>query len=260
MLLIDGQTGSVAKAINHSAPVMCDPSFLKKQMSNKFTLTITGDNIETYQIDNISIGGDSCIDVSVTRTVTDIDGNVYRMVKIGDQWWMAQNLKVTHYNDGTPIPHVTDNDEWRRLTTGAYCTYNNNENYAITYGRLYNWYAVNDACNIAPEGWHVPTDADWKKLEMILGISQAEVNSDNLHGTNEGSKLAGNAALWNDGELVNKMMHLAKAVFPRFRAVIASIKMAHSPEWVAGAFIGLLKSGILINKRGTGASTVILHF
>ena len=202
MLLIDGQTGSAATTANHSAPAMNDPSFFKKQTSNKFILDITGDNIETYQIDNISIGGDSCIDVSVTRTVTDIDGNVYRMVKIGDQWWMAENLMVTHYRDGTPIPHVTDNGDWAGITNGAYCAYNNDENNMETYGLLYNWYAVSDSCNIAPEGLHIPTDEEWKKLEVFLGMDESETNNISTYrGTNEGSKLAGNAELWSYGDL-----------------------------------------------------------
>lgn len=101
--------------------------------------------------------------------VTDIDGNTYKTVKIGDQWWMAENLKVTHYCNGDAIPNVTDATEWRGLTTGAYCNFNNNSSNADTYGRLYNWYAVNDSCNIAPEGWHVPSDAEWQTLVDYLG-------------------------------------------------------------------------------------------
>lgn len=102
-------------------------------------------------------------------TVTDIDGNVYQTVKIGDQWWMAENLKVTHYRNGDPIPHVTDSTAWPNLITGAYCNYDNVENHVSTYGRLYNWYAASDSRNIAPEGWHVPTDEEWQALVDTLG-------------------------------------------------------------------------------------------
>jgi len=122
-------------------------------------------------------------------TVTDIDGNVYQTIKIGDQWWMMENLKVTHYRNGDPIPHVTDNGAWSDLTTGAYCEYDNNPSYVATYGRLYNWFAVDDNRNIAPEGWHVPTDAEWKQLEMYLGMSQAEADATGFRGTDEGGKL-----------------------------------------------------------------------
>jgi len=122
-------------------------------------------------------------------TVTDIDGNSYQIVKIGNQRWMAENLKVTHYQNGSAIPHVTDNGIWPNLSSGAYCNYNNDVNNVSTYGRLYNWYAVNDSRNIAPQGWHVPSDDEWKELEMYLGMSQSEVDSEGWRGTDEGGKM-----------------------------------------------------------------------
>ncbi|MCK4448089.1 MAG: fibrobacter succinogenes major paralogous domain-containing protein, partial [Candidatus Marinimicrobia bacterium] len=124
-----------------------------------------------------------------TGTVTDIDGNTYQTVKIGDQWWMAENLKVTHYRNGDPIPNVTDNTDWSNLTTGAYCNYDNNASYVTTYGRLYNWYTVNDSRYIAPSGWHVPTDEELKELEMYLGMSQSQADYTGYRGTDEGGKL-----------------------------------------------------------------------
>jgi len=122
-------------------------------------------------------------------TVVDIDGNVYQTVLIGGQCWMAENLKVTHYRNGDPIPNVTDVAEWIDLSTGAYCDYYNDPANVPTYGRLYNWYAVDDSRNIAPEGWHLPSDAEWKQLEMYLGMSQAEADSTLFRGTDEGGKL-----------------------------------------------------------------------
>ena len=104
-------------------------------------------------------------------TVTDIDGNVYNTVTIGDQVWMAENLKVTHYRNGDAIPKVTDDSDWENLTSGAYCIYDNNDSNAVTYGFLYNWYAVNDSRNIAPAGWHIPTDEEWQTLVDYLGGS-----------------------------------------------------------------------------------------
>jgi len=124
-----------------------------------------------------------------TGTVTDIDGNVYLTVTIGTQVWMAENLKVTHYRNGDPIPHITEGVYWWDLTSGAYCEYNNDSDNVATYGRLYNWYAVDDSRNIAPEGWHVPTDEEWKQLEMYLGMSQAQADSTLVRGTDEGGKL-----------------------------------------------------------------------
>lgn len=87
-----------------------------------------------------------------TGTMVDQDGNTYKTVKIGDQWWMAENLKVTHYRNGDPIPNVTSNSEWSEMSSGAYCVYDNEESNADHYGYLYNWYTVNDSRNIAPEG------------------------------------------------------------------------------------------------------------
>ncbi len=124
-----------------------------------------------------------------TGTVTDIDGNVYKTVKIGYQWWMAENLKVTKYSNGESIAHVADNDQWTGLSTGAYCNYNNDTSHVSTYGRLYNWYAVTDSQNIAPAGWHVPTDEEWKVLEKYLGLDYSEAKDTGLRGTDEGGKL-----------------------------------------------------------------------
>ncbi len=132
-------------------------------------------------------------------TIIDIDGNVYQTVKIGDQWWMAENLKVTHYRNGDEIPNVTDSTEWSNLTTGAYCNYDNDANNATTYGSLYNWYAVNDSRNIAPTGWHVPSDAEWKELEMYLGMSQSDADDTGYRGTDEGDKLKSISGWYSDG-------------------------------------------------------------
>ena len=122
-------------------------------------------------------------------TVTDIDGNTYQTIQIGAQVWMAENLKVTHYRDGTAIPTGHSNSDWSNLTTGAYAVYDDNETNADTYGYLYNWYAVDDSRNIAPAGWHVPTDDEWKTLEMYLGMSQNEADDTGWRGTDEGGKL-----------------------------------------------------------------------
>ena len=103
-----------------------------------------------------------------TFKVEDNDGNLYGVVKIGSQVWMAANLKTTTYNDGTAIPNVTDATTWAALTTGAQCDYDNTPANTTTYGKLYNWYAVNTA-KLCPKGWHVPSDADWSTLSTTLG-------------------------------------------------------------------------------------------
>jgi len=107
--------------------------------------------------------------IFISALVVDIDGNVYQTVKIGNQWWLAENLKVTHYQDGTTIPNLTADGDWTSTSSGAYCYYNNAPSNGATYGVLYNWYAVTDAHDIAPAGWHVPTDAEWQTLVDYLG-------------------------------------------------------------------------------------------
>ena len=100
-----------------------------------------------------------------SASVTDINGNVYPTVNIGTQTWIQKNLNVSKYKNGDIIPQVTDATQWANLTTGAWCWYNNDSaTYAATYGKLYNWYAVNDPRGLAPNGWHVPSNSEWSRL------------------------------------------------------------------------------------------------
>jgi len=114
---------------------------------------------------------------------TDFDGYVYTSVTIGTQVWMTENLKTTHYNDGTAIPNVTVTADWAAQTSGAYCNYNNNAVTAAVYGKLYNWYVVdnnvaskvasNGGKNVCPIGWHAPSEAEWVTLINYIGGSAA---------------------------------------------------------------------------------------
>jgi len=129
----------------------------------------------------LRFGGRSCnfevdvkpLEIRQGQPITDKDGNTYKTVYIGTQQWMAKNLKVSKYNDGTIIPNITDNTQWLNLTSGAWCYYDNNAANNAKYGKLYNWYAVspttNGNKNICPTGWHVPTDAEWWVLTDYLG-------------------------------------------------------------------------------------------
>ena len=127
-------------------------------------------------------------------TVTDIDGNVYNTLTIGNQVWMAENLRTTKYNDGSAIPLVTVKEEWKALTTPGYCYYNNttNADSIKKYGALYNWYAV-DKKKLAPTGWHVPTDAEWNTLKKYL-----IANGYNWDGTTTGNKIGKSMAAKTD--------------------------------------------------------------
>ncbi|MFW0714553.1 fibrobacter succinogenes major paralogous domain-containing protein [Pedobacter sp. N23S346] len=108
-------------------------------------------------------------DAVIAETLTDVDGNVYKTVKLGNQTWMMENLRTAHYRDKTLIPNVIGNSDWSTQSSGAYCSYNNNQELGKTYGFLYNWYAVNNAHQLAPQGWHIPTNAEWNVLYNHIG-------------------------------------------------------------------------------------------
>lgn len=147
-------------------------------------------------------------------TVSDIDNNIYNIVTIGNQTWMAENLKVARYANGDSIPNITNNTEWANLgdnnTDKGYCHQNNNaNNESDTYGALYTYAAAvngdnsgNNVQGVCPNGWHLPSDGEWKTLEMALGMTQAEADANlTWRGTDQGSQLADSASLWNDGSL-----------------------------------------------------------
>lgn len=156
----------------------------------------------------------SVSDATHTRVV-DYDGNIYPIVTIGTQTWMAENLKVTHYSNGDEIPYVSEDDVWNSLEPSneddAYCYYNNNTNgEAEIYGALYtyaaaigdNWSRDNiEKQGICPDGWHIPNDLEWKVLEKSLGMTSDEVNAESYRGTNQGSQLSFNSDLWYSGDL-----------------------------------------------------------
>jgi len=121
-----------------------------------------------------------------TGTVTDIDGNIYKTVKIGNRWWMAENLRVTRYNNGDSIEYIPRNlseISWSKLNNGAYCYLDQD------FGFLYNFYVVTDVRKVTPQGWHVPSDEEWKDLETFLGMSPQAADSSNWRGTDQGNKL-----------------------------------------------------------------------
>jgi uncharacterized protein (TIGR02145 family) len=128
---------------------------------------------------------------------TDVDNNNYSTVIIGYQEWLAENLNVTHYRNGDPIPNVTDSTEWRSLTTGAFCWYDNDEiTYSNTYGALYNWFSVIDTRGLCPSGWHVPSNFDWNELitNYLGGLHTAGFKMKSTSGWNNnanGNNLSG---------------------------------------------------------------------
>jgi uncharacterized protein (TIGR02145 family) len=119
----------------------------------------------------ITFGNDlTFITSSLAEPVTDINGNVYKTVSIGNQIWIVENLKVTKYNDGSSIPLIVDGDLWKTINTPAYCFYNNDSVNLNVYGALYNWYAVN-TLKLCPTGWHIPAESEWQTMQDYLNGS-----------------------------------------------------------------------------------------
>ena len=175
--------------------------------NGSLTYTITGTPAASGTASfALNIGGKTC---TVIRTVaipptsgygsniTDSENNTYKTVYIGTQQWMAENLKVSKYSDGTTIPNITDNTQWQNNTTGAWAYYNNDVANNAKYGKLYNWYATspttNGNKNVCPTGWHVPTDAEWTVLtnylggETVAGGKMKEVGTASWNTPNTGS-------------------------------------------------------------------------
>jgi uncharacterized protein (TIGR02145 family) len=189
-------------------PTTADSKTIDGTGIGSFTSSLTGLSANTlYYVRAYatnSVGTAYGNELSFTTTtpsgtpVTDADGNIYNTVTIGTQIWMAENLKTTKYNDGSAIPLVTDNTAWTALTTPGYCWYNNDEATSkASYGALYNWYSINTG-KLCPTDWHVSSDAEWKTLEMYLGMSQAQADSIGWRGTDQGAQLKNNTG-WNFG-------------------------------------------------------------
>lgn len=142
----------------------------------------------------------------------DYENNSYSVVKIGNQYWMAENLKSTKYADGSAIPVVENNDSWKNLKTFAICYFNNIPGNKDSLGVLYNWYAINDTKKITPDGWHVPTDEEWTNLENYL-IS----NGYNYDGSLTDNKISKSLAATYGWKISNSAGTPSKTDFPAFR-------------------------------------------
>jgi uncharacterized protein (TIGR02145 family) len=183
-------------------PTYSDNKTYDSTGTGTFTSSITGLTrltqyyVRAYAMNDAGLGYGNVVSFTTTDsmgTVTDVDGNSYPTIKIGNQWWMAENLKVRHYRNGDSIPEVADSTAWSGLNTGACCNYNNDIAYVAIYGRLYNWYAVGDTRNIAPAGWHVPSDAEWQTIinflggDYVAGGKMKEVGTTHWQGQNIGA-------------------------------------------------------------------------
>jgi uncharacterized protein (TIGR02145 family) len=163
----------------------------------KLTVTNNNGSDSLIKSDYISITGNKI------GTVNDIEGNVYKTVRVGTQTWMAENLRTGHYANGAALTLVAGGSNWDALPDNslAYCWYyDDSASYANNYGALYTWpAAMNEVASsssnpsgiqgVCPTGWHLPSDDEWKILEMYLGISQVDADQNGLRGISEGDKL-----------------------------------------------------------------------
>ncbi|MDA8772130.1 fibrobacter succinogenes major paralogous domain-containing protein [Flavobacteriales bacterium] len=157
---------------------------------------------------------DACSDVSAVN----FDGYTYDLVAIGDQCWFAENLRTEYYANGDAIPANLTDSEWSSTTSGAVSVFGEDAgcvdyspdgdacdpSWSLNeYGRLYNWYAVDDERGLCPTGWHVPTDGEWMTLEMELGMSESDANSATWRGTDQGTQMKTTYGWYSGGNGTN---------------------------------------------------------
>jgi uncharacterized protein (TIGR02145 family) len=139
-------------------------------------------------------------------SMTDVCGNTYKTVKIGNHWWMAEDLRTTKFRDSSYIHAIGSlpaDTTWKLQNTAAFCR--NADNAGNIIGEFYNYYAVTDARNLAPQGWHIASDAEWKEMEIYLGMSPGDADNTGWRGTHEGEKLKvvkGTINGWSDYGIV----------------------------------------------------------
>jgi uncharacterized protein (TIGR02145 family) len=198
-------------------------------------INISGVDTETVQL----VIDSNIITLSNTTTVTDVEGNTYETVVIGTQEWFAENLRTTKYRDGSPIIAGADSAIWVNDITGAYVWYDNDSiTYALTYGALYNWYAVNNSAGLCPTGWHVPSDVEWSVLESDL-----EANGYNYDGSTTGNKYAkamADTVLWDPSITTGAV---GNSDYPSYRNKSGFSGLGGGYRSISGAFILLSDIG-----------------
>lgn len=145
----------------------------------------------------------SSLPIELNSQVKDIDGNIYKTIKIGEQLWTAENIKTSRLNDGSKIQMVEGNDEFINMKTPAFSWYNNDTLFKRIYGGLYNWYSVKTG-KLCPSGWHVPSDVEWMTLEKSLGMSEEDATNIGDRGTDQGARLK-SSTRWGDDKIINSV-------------------------------------------------------
>jgi uncharacterized protein (TIGR02145 family) len=134
------------------------------------------------------------------QTSVTFDGYTYNLVDIGTQCWFKESLRSDNYRNGDAIPGELSNSSWQNASSGAQAVYNDDAAYLTNYGRLYNWFAIQDSRGLCPTGFHVPSDGEWMMLEMALGMTQSQVHTWGWRGTDQGTQIkssSGDSPSWN---------------------------------------------------------------
>ena len=173
----DGGVTVSARGLVYSAstnPTLSNTVLTIGSGTGSFSGTLTGLSpnttyyIRAYATNSVGTAYGNEVSFTTLATVTDIDGNIYNTVQIGNQVWMSENLKTSRYRNGGSIPNVTDDTAWNNSTTGAWSYYNNQDAINAIYGKLYNWYTTMGD-TLCPIGWGVPTNDEWTTLTTYLG-------------------------------------------------------------------------------------------
>jgi len=179
-VLNDGGHGITQRGVcwsTQGTPTIDDSNEVDRTGSSSFTVNLVGLKPNTlYHVracavneQGVGYGIELSFTTKNTGTVNDIEGNTYATVQIGEQVWIAENLRTAHFSNGDSIPHLPDDNSWKNAEGAALCSYNNEPATVTLYGVLYNWHCVSDSRGLCPAGWHVPTENEWETLVVFLG-------------------------------------------------------------------------------------------
>lgn len=158
-------------------PTIDDPNVVDRTGKSSFTVNLvdlkpnTLYHVRAFAVNEqgVGYGNELSFTTKNTGTINDIEGNTYATVQIGEQLWIAENLRTSHFSNGDSISHLPDDNAWKKVEGAALCSYNNEPTTINLYGVLYNWYCVSDSRGVCPAGWHVPTENEWETLIVFLG-------------------------------------------------------------------------------------------
>ncbi len=225
--------------VSNMTTLVQNTTYYVKAYATNSTGTAYGNQLEFKTQSNASL-----------TSVTDIDGNVYKIVRIGSQIWMAENLKTTKYCNGDQIPNVTDNTQWLNLTTGAWSYYENNSNYNSIYGKLYNGFTAIDARNVCPCEWHIPTRTEW--MQLVNYLIANGYNYDGSKSENKIGKAIASKSLWdgsiNVGDAGNDIQSNNRSNFNAFPAGFRT--------YYNGRFAGLTNVTSFYMKENDGLDAI----